>query len=383
MVVLSLSVAALVAAGAITYNIASFYSRSDSGGRALIHQVQRQVARAQAHHTCTSVPAAPSGTSLTPSDGVTTSGLSLAGEPPTSNPGALPTPDALLKAPSIGLDAPVVEGTGDGELAVAVGRVPASAEIGEPGTVVLAAHDVTWFSKLDQLHTGDTLSLVRACSTLIYQVTSQQVVAAGTPIYPSGQPTLVLVTCYPLNALFLTSQRYLVNADLIATKVQSRSLATFAVGGTPTVPIPPALAALGLDLNHNATPLGTLTLSGPVDAAWQQSAAPLDDQASLLTLYFGAIHAARSDNASWWTAIAPSVPLSNAAPLNGASISHYGTTLDTTLNVNGAQLSTANLTAQISVSGGSQPGRYTVSMDATSIDGSLVITGWSMTPVTD
>ncbi len=85
-VLLSLSVVALVAAGAITYNIVSFYQRSDSGGRALIHQVQRQVARAEAHHTCTSVPATPT-TTVSTSGGVGTSGLSLAGVPTTANQG--------------------------------------------------------------------------------------------------------------------------------------------------------------------------------------------------------------------------------------------------------------------------------------------------------
>ncbi len=73
--------------------------------------------------------------------------------------------------------------------------------------------------------------------------------------------------------------------------------------------------------------------------------------------------------------------MANAQPLNDASISHYASALDTALNVNGAVLDTANLSAQISVSGGSHPGRYTVSMDATAIDGALVITGWTMTPL--
>jgi LPXTG-site transpeptidase (sortase) family protein len=375
---LGLSLLALVVAGGITYNIAAFYHRSDTGGRTLIHEVQHKVDQARATRQCTSVPTSPTSTSVA-AGAVGTSGLSLAGEPSGTGSENLPTPTALLKAPSIGLDAPVVDGTGDPQLAVAVGRVPASSEIGQPGTVVLAAHDVTWFSKINELHTGNTISLVMPCSTLTYHVTDQQVVSAGAPIFQSTQSRLVLVTCYPLNALFLTSQRYLVDADLVATTSERGSVAAHTTSGTPTIAIPPDLSAEGLGLDQNPTPLGTFTISGQADAAWQQSAAPLDDQAALLTLYFAAIHAARADDTTWWTAVAPTVPLSAAEPFEGASISHYATSLNTTLAVNGSVLSGATLNANV-VLRDSRYGEYSVTMVASVVDGALQITGWTMTP---
>jgi sortase A len=382
---LGLSVLSLVVAGGIAYNIAAFYHRSATGGRTLIHEVRHDVARARTQHQCTSTPSTsvPNSSSSTSvaAGALGTSGLSLAGNTTGVDAGGLPTPSALLKAPSIGLVAPVVDGTGDTELAVAVGRVPASSVIGQPGTVVLAAHDVTWFSKIDKLQKGDTITLVLPCSTLTYHVTDQQVVSAGTPIYQSAQSRLVLVTCYPLNALFLTSQRYLVNANLVATTLESRPVSSPTTAGVPTIAIPQALSAEGLGLDQNPTQLGTLTITGQADADWQQSAAPLDDQAALLTLYFGAIDAARADQAEWWTALAPNVPLSMAAAFDGATISHYVSPLNTSQAVDGSDLTGASLNAQVDIRGGDHPGEYEVSMVASVVNGALEITGWSMTPV--
>jgi sortase A len=379
---LGLSVLALVAAGAITYNIAAFYHRSDTGGKTLIHEAQRNVTRARTQHLCTASAAA-AATSTTTSGGtgaVGTSGLSLAGGTSGVGVGGLPAPSALMKAPTIGLTAPVVDGTDDAQLAVAVGRVPASSALGGPGTVVLAAHDVTWFSQIDRLLPGDTITLVQPCTTFTYQVTDHQIVPAGAPIYQSAQSKLVLVTCYPLNALFITSQRYLVDADLVATTSVSGKVAATTAAGTPTIAIPPDLTAQGLLLDQNPTQLGTLTVAGPADPAWQQSSAPLDDQAALLTLYFAGIDAARSDRTDWWTAVAPTVPLSTAAALHDARISHYASALNTTLNVSGTVLSSASLSGEVVLQGGDNPGSYNITMAASVVNGALQITGWNMTP---
>ncbi len=79
---------------------------------------------------------------------------------------------------------------------------------------MLVAHDVTWFSHIDELAVGSSLSVVTPCRTFLYAVRAHSVITAGSPIYQTVAPRLVLVTCYPLNALFLTSQRYEVDATL-------------------------------------------------------------------------------------------------------------------------------------------------------------------------
>jgi sortase A len=84
-----------------------------------------------------------------------------------------------------------------------------------PGTTLLAAHDVSYFSQIDKLQVGQTVKFLTPCVTYLYRVTGHSIVVAGSPVYTSpSQSLLVLETCYPLNALFIMSQRYLVTASL-------------------------------------------------------------------------------------------------------------------------------------------------------------------------
>ncbi len=293
---------------------------------------------------------------------------------------SLPAAYALLEAPSIGLLAPVVDGVGGSQLSVAVGHVPASSWPGSPGTSVLAAHDVTWFSHIEQLEPGDTVSVVTPCRTFDYTVVDHQVVPAGSPIVQTAAEQLVLITCYPLDALFLTSQRYVLDATL--TRVVEAGSPTGAVtpGAAPAVPAPLPLAAQGLDLAHNPAPLGTLAVTGSPAVAWQESAAPLEDEAAVLALYFAAVRAAEQDQPSWWAAIAPTVPFSAAAPLVGAQITYNNSDFDPSLDVVGAAMTGSSLATEPVLAGERAAGLYRISMQAEVDDGDLIVTGWTMTP---
>ena len=110
----------------------------------------------------------------------------------------------VLTIPALGLEAPVEEGTDDAELDVAAGHAPASVWPGTAGSSVMLAHDVSYFVHLGDLKAGDLITYRNQCSTVSFQVTGQQVVAAGSPVYNSTTPTLVLDTCWPPNALFFT-----------------------------------------------------------------------------------------------------------------------------------------------------------------------------------
>ena len=157
--------------------------------------------------------------------------------------------DAVLQVPSLGLSAPVFEGVDDPQLDIGVGHVPASSWPGFTGTDVLSAHDVTWFSHIDRLSVGNSISMVTLRHTFDYTVVSHSVVNAGSPIFQSTHGRLVLVTCYPLNALFITPQRYLVEATLIAVTNEGTVMdPTSTASPLPTVAAPPPLAAEGLTL---------------------------------------------------------------------------------------------------------------------------------------
>ncbi|HEX4093516.1 MAG TPA: class D sortase [Trebonia sp.] len=289
-------------------------------------------------------------------------------------------PDGLLEAPALGLVAPVLQGTGDSVLSDAVGHDPASVWPGQPGTSVLSAHDVTWFSHIGQLRPGSDVRYVTPCWTYTYAVTSHKVVAAGSPVYNSGAARLVLDTCYPLDALYITSTRYLVYANLVGSSPTHASAAVPGRWPIPAVLAPAPLAAEGLSLTRNPTPLGTLQLTGTPSRAWAQSSAPLQFQAAALAVYFGAVRSAAQDKRAWWDDLAPSVATSAAGPLWGGRITAYDSALMVTLRARGTRSVAATLTADVSVAGPDGAGRYDLVVDETVSRDKLTVTRVRITP---
>jgi sortase A len=313
------SVASICAAVALGMHIWLFLHNSSTRGAALVHTERQAIAAAAGDG---------SGCQAKQPDG----------------------PRGLLEAPSLGLVAPVLDGTGDDVLAVAVGHVPASVWPGQPGTSVLSAHDVTWFSGLTRLRTGDQLRYVTPCTTYSFQVTSHAVVNAGSPVYNTAAGRLVLDTCYPLDALYFTPTRYLVYAVLTGSAATQPAVAAPANWPVPDVPVPAELANQGLSLNQNYAPLGTLSITGDAEPAWQQSSAPMQLEAAGLTEYFGLLRSAAQDQAGWWRDLAPQAPMPTA--LTGATITGYSTRLRITLDVTGSRPQGVTLTAVVTLSNG-------------------------------
>jgi len=344
----------------IVGNIAWFYYRSDTKGAALVRQEHAAIAAAGQYVAKGQAPAAKVC-------------------PPFSD--SSNDPQGLVEAPGISLQAPVLAGDADAELNVAVGHVTGSAWPGQYGTAVLAAHDVSYFSEIDNLHAGDGIEFVTPCETYTYRVTGHQVVARGSPLYsPKQQSILVLETCYPLNALFLTPQRYLVTAQYTGVIRTGESIPAIAGGPpAPTVPAPAPLAAQGLTLATNDVPLGRLDLTGSPAVIWQESPDPLTDESSVLAAYFAGLRSAEQVQPGWWAAIAGSVPLTAAQPLEHAAITGYPQQVNPTLVVGGSTLTGAFLDTTVRVSGGSAPGVYQLHVAMTDSKGTLTITQWTMT----
>jgi hypothetical protein len=249
---------------------------------------------------------------------------------------------------------------------------------------VLAGHDVTWFSHIDQLAPGEQLSVVTPCETFLYTVEEHQVVSADTPIFQTEQGRLVLITCYPIDALFLTSQRYLVDAyltgvDEIPVKTATPpTVAAPAVPTTPAVPAPPPLAAQGLDLEHNPAPMGSLSVTGSPSPTWEESTAPLNDTAAVIALYFAAIRSAEQGQGDWWVAIAPTVPYASASHLLGAMIVHNDSVFSPSLEVSGVTLTGVSLVTEPVLSQNDSPGIYRIQMTAGVVNNQLILNSWSM-----
>jgi sortase A len=296
-------------------------------------------------------------------------------------PAARGTPQGLLEIPVLRLVAPVLQGTGDAVLDEAVGHVPASAWPGQPGTSVLAAHDVTWFSRIGQVRPGDEIRYVMPCRTFTYLVRSHRVVRAGYPVYNTATARIVLDTCYPMDALYLTGSRYLVYADLIERSPTSAVPTPPARPAALIVPAPKALAAEGLSLEQNHAPLGVLSLAGSPSPGWRQTSAPLQAEAAVLTAYFGIVRSAEQGRRRWWADLAPSVRGTAAAGIWGGEITGYDTPLDVTLRVRGGRVLGAALTTVVSSAGSWQPGTYNLTVSETVSRGELWVSGFTMHPV--
>jgi sortase A len=361
---------AICAGIGIVAQIGAFYHHSSTAGRNLVNQERNEIARAAASPGACQAPlgaagggdawSAALGSGADASDGQQTYGL--------------------LEAPALGMVAPVLQGTGDSVLSDAVGHDPASAWPGQAGTTVLSAHDVTWFSRIAQLKPGNEIRYVTPCRTYTYRVTSHAIVTAGSPVYRSKTARLVLDTCYPFDALFITSTRYLVYADLIRAAPTHAMAAQPGRWPPPAVPAPARLAAQGLDLAHNPAPLGTLRLTGSPGRAWRQSSAPLQFEAAALTEYFGLVRTAAQENRAWWADLAPSLHASAAGPLWGGQLQSYDSKLLTALHVTGARPVKATLTALVTVTGPNGSGSYKLTVTETVSGGKLLATHMHLTP---
>ncbi len=349
------------AAAGIGFHIAYFYYRSNHVGSELINQENLKIAQAQKYG-----PNQP-----------------ISCTPPPENDNA-PQPAGIISISSIGLrEAPVVNGTTDAELNVAIGHLPSTVWPGQPGTSILSAHDVTWFSHIPSLNAGDQIIYETPCDTYFFNVTSHEIVSAGTQLPSTPYSSLVLDTCWPINALFLTNHRYLVFAKL-ASAVPNGMPVTGALRPKSVLQVPasPSLsAAAAFKFPYLPFSLGTLTITGNVSTSWSQSTAPTDAEVAAVTLFADGIYSGVHSNQQWWSSIAPKVTFNSASPLYGASKVTYLDSVNPTINVNGSTVVSFAISTVVYVSGSSASGKYSIEMTATAHNDILTITGFDMVKI--
>lgn len=112
----------------------------------------------------------------------------------------------------------VMSSTSGQALAFGPGHLPSSARPGTQGRVIIAGHNDSHFAFLEQLQSGDELSLENAHGTKkAYKITSIDIVDSNhNKLLNSGQDELLLVTCYPFRSLLPdTPLRLVVSARVI------------------------------------------------------------------------------------------------------------------------------------------------------------------------
>jgi sortase A len=132
----------------------------------------------------------------------------------------LPTPGpeqaTRLQIPALHIDAPIVQGDGWEQLKKGVGQHIGSANPGEYGNVVLAAHNDVFgelFRDLDRLRHGDLVIVFTNQRSYTYIVVDTKIVqpTAVDVMSPTTQPTVTLISCYPY---LVDNQRIVVIARL-------------------------------------------------------------------------------------------------------------------------------------------------------------------------
>jgi sortase A len=134
----------------------------------------------------------------------------------------IPTPSpeqaVRIEIPAIGISAPIVQGDGPEQLKQGVGQHIGTANPGQPGNLVLSAHNDVFgeiFRHLDKLQAGDEIivytnirsyTYVIDLDTQIVEPTFVQVVA------DTHDPTITLISCYPY---LVNNKRIVVKAALV------------------------------------------------------------------------------------------------------------------------------------------------------------------------
>jgi len=118
----------------------------------------------------------------------------------------IPTPGPeqaiQIQIPSINVDAPVVQGDEWEQLKKGVAQHAGSADPGQPGNMVLSAHDDIYgeiFRHLDQMTTGDQIIVYSAQHSFTYIVTNIEIVEPTDVevMAPTPGATVTLISCYP------------------------------------------------------------------------------------------------------------------------------------------------------------------------------------------
>lgn len=125
-------------------------------------------------------------------------------------------PLAILRIPTIHLEAPVVRGTDDITLNRGVGQIAGTASPGEKGNIGLAGHRDSFFRNLKDVNRGDAIELQTITTSEIYIV--DRILITGpddvSVLQPRDAQSLTLITCYPFEFLGPAPRRFVVQASI-------------------------------------------------------------------------------------------------------------------------------------------------------------------------
>jgi sortase A len=125
-------------------------------------------------------------------------------------------PVAVLRAPGLGIEVPVFEGTDELVLNRGVGRVEGTARLGETGNIAIAGHRDGFFRGLKYIAVGDQVTLDMGAAMDVYIVDRITIVDKEnvSVLAQTREPVMTLVTCYPFYYAGDAPRRYVVRCAL-------------------------------------------------------------------------------------------------------------------------------------------------------------------------
>ncbi|MEM5014855.1 class D sortase [Metabacillus indicus] len=125
-----------------------------------------------------------------------------------------------LYIPKLEANLPIYHGTDEEELEQGVGHYAGSVLPGEKDNSVLSGHRDTVFRKLGEVGKGDLLIVTTSAGEFTYKVRQVRIVDKDdrTVIVPKPKAVLTVSTCYPFTFAGPAPERYILIADLLASK---------------------------------------------------------------------------------------------------------------------------------------------------------------------
>ncbi|MBO0473377.1 hypothetical protein IGL98_002364 [Enterococcus sp. DIV0840] len=121
----------------------------------------------------------------------------------------------------VGINEPLYYGDSEEILRLGAGQYIGSMIPGDLGTTLIGGHNLPSFGKIYYLEPGDKINIHTHYGDYTYQVTEVKVAdykdpAVNTKLGDRTKRSLILYTCYPLDAIGLTPERVFVSADYVS-----------------------------------------------------------------------------------------------------------------------------------------------------------------------
>jgi LPXTG-site transpeptidase (sortase) family protein len=126
----------------------------------------------------------------------------------------------VLRIARLDLRAPLYPDTSEVHLNRGVALIPAMSRPGEGGNLGIAGHRDGYFRALKDIRIGESIDVLTHERTYRYRITQVNIVDKldTSPLQPTHDATITLVTCYPFYMVGEAPRRFIVRGELIAAE---------------------------------------------------------------------------------------------------------------------------------------------------------------------